>query len=584
MPVPDARVMPFVDSHDPLVRRAKDAADARPFPPRFGCSVVPLIEAAEMYPALEELVLGANESVYFAFRIFDPTTKARSEQARKRGLEDWTAVLKDAVLRGVTVRLLLTDFEPVMANDLHAGSWTTFHVLQEMAAELPEERRDALEMMIIQQEGEIGWGWRQLLRLPLRLKISRLVRSLDADGGDPLTMIRTRPGLWRHIRDKKGHLRYRPAPPPRLWPATYHQKFAIIDHHIAILGGLDVDERRYDDKRHRQRADQTWHDLSVRLEGPAVADCVEHFRTLWNGEMDRYRAIAAEWMTGAERKLTLDPLDPIPAIDALLAASGSATAQMLRTRSRHDPRLFAVGPRPHIRELKAAHRNMIFSAKRLLYVEAQFFRSLEAAEWICKAATANPHLQVILLIANAPEEVAFAGQEENPAHRHGEYLQSKAIRRMRRVLGDRLGVFSLAKQHRVAGAEKQFSESRGSAFNSGLVYIHAKLLIADDASCLVSSANINGRSFEWDTEFGLLWQDGGEAGIGRFRERLWTQLLGDRGPGTAEPEDALTFWRHVAGKNVARQPEDRQGFVIPYQERRARRYGKRVVYVPDDLV
>jgi phospholipase D1/2 len=144
---------------------------------------------------------------------------------------------------------------------------------------------------------------------------------------------------------------------------------------------------------------------------------------------------------------------------------------------------------------------------------------------VAEALRRAPELEIIILVANAPEEIAFEGQGENPAHKHGEYLQGKVLGRLLRQGHGRLGLFTLVKQQSVKASEKQFEESRGTAYGAGVIHIHAKLLIADDAQCLVSSANINGRSFNWDTELGCLWRERGDA-IARFRRDLWSQLLG----------------------------------------------------------
>ena len=53
----------------------------RPFPVREGLRVTPLLLAAEMYPELERLVLGAERLVFLAFRVFDPATATRSQAA-----------------------------------------------------------------------------------------------------------------------------------------------------------------------------------------------------------------------------------------------------------------------------------------------------------------------------------------------------------------------------------------------------------------------------------------------------------------------------------------------------------------------
>jgi phosphatidylserine/phosphatidylglycerophosphate/cardiolipin synthase-like enzyme len=573
---------PFLDRSNALLAVEDGPGWTLPPPPREGCRVTPLIEAADMYPMLEHLVLDAQESVWLSFRVFDPDTRARSERAVAAGIEDWAQLIRDAVRRGVEVRILLADFEPVLADHLHAGSWNTYRRIRELVEELGDSHPELLQLMVVQHEGELGWGWRQLLRLLLRRRIRKVVAELLAkdehgDGG-----FDTRPGLWRHVDWEEGKPKsWKPAPPPRLWPATYHQKFVVVDRQKAIIGGLDLDERRWDDRRHRQRADQTWHDISALVEGPVVADAARHFARLWNREMPRYRDTVGEWTGECGRRLMLDPLSEVP-VEGIAEPerAGEAKVQLVRTLSRKSASFFATGPVHGIRELKAAHRELILSAKRQLYVEAQFFRSEAAADWIEEALSSTAELEVIILVANTPEEIAFEGQTDNLAHRHGEYLQARALGRLLEKAGpQRVGLFTLAKHEPVKRSEQGFEETRGTAFGSGLIHIHSKLLIADDATCLLSSANINGRSFEWDTELGFLWTEEGEA-IFEFKRRLWWQLFGGALPDSMD----LEGWRDAARSNSSADPHERRGFVLPYQLGRARRFARPYWFIPDDLV
>ena len=552
-----------------------------PAPPRDGCRVTPLIEAADMYPRLERLLLGARETVWISFRIFDPDTRTRSDEAKALGIRNWSDLIGHTVRRGVEVRILLADFEPVLADYLHAASWSTFRRMRAILEELAEEERERLQLIVIQHEGEMGSGWRQLLRPLLRRRVRKVIGKLLRRSGHDDGGLETRPGLWSHVEwDKKTPKSWKAAPPPRLWPATYHQKFVVVDGEASIIGGLDLDERRWDDRRHRQRADRTWHDISALIEGPVVADAARHFAFLWNRELPRYKATVAEWTDGCGRELMLDPLTEIGSAAEGRAVEGKARVQLARTVSLRSDRLFAFGPRPGVRELKAAHRELILSARRQLYVEAQFFRSNAAADWIEEALRASPDLEVIILIANAPEEIAFEGQTDNLAHRHGEHLQARALGRLLRKAGPhRVGLFTLAKHEDVEPSEEKFEETRGTAYGSGLIHIHSKLVIADDSACLLSSANINGRSFEWDTELGFIWAEAGGA-IFDFKRRLWSQLFGGTPPAGLD----LEGWRDIARHNSAAEPEDRKGFVLPYQLGRARRFARPYWFIPDDLV
>ena len=78
----------FIDRQTAMLA-VEDGPDwTLPMPPRPGCRVVPLIEAADMFPTLEHLVLDAVSSIWLSFRIFDPETATRSDRAKALGLLD----------------------------------------------------------------------------------------------------------------------------------------------------------------------------------------------------------------------------------------------------------------------------------------------------------------------------------------------------------------------------------------------------------------------------------------------------------------------------------------------------------------
>lgn len=552
-----------------------------PYPVREGARVTPLVESAQMYPTLERAILKAENFVWMTFRVFDPDTRLRSDEAKAGGHETWRDLLVATIERGVEIRLLLTDFEPVMADYLHAASWSSFRAMEAALDALPEQVRRRFQMIIIQHAGEMGWGWRQLFRLGLRRRVRSLIDRLLGKDGDGHDHFSIRPGIWRWTKwDGEKPAGWRKGPPPRIWPATHHQKCAIVDGDRIIIGGLDLDERRWDDSNHRRPADQTWHDISSLVEGEIATDACRFFVSLWNSELPRYREILGEWTDGAARTIATEPLESLAEPDSKPRCDGSASVQLLRTLSCKSGSPLAIGPCADIRELREAHRKLIASARRRLYIEAQFFRSRAASKWVVEALRRNAELEIVILVANVPEEIAFQGQGAKAAHKHGEHLQARALGRIFRAGGrDRVGLFTLVKKAPAKGREKAYEESRGTAYGSGLIHIHAKLLIADDETCLMSSANINGRSFSWDTELGFLWRQPGDA-IGNFRRKIWTQLFEG-----ALPEDAgLAEWRHQAEQNRLAEPEDRKGFVVPYQRGRARRFGNPYLWIPDNLV
>jgi phospholipase D1/2 len=51
-----------------------------------------------------------------------------------------------------------------------------------------------------------------------------------------------------------------------------------------------------------------------------------------------------------------------------------------------------------------------------------------------------------------------------------------------------------------------------------------------------------------------------------------------------DPAQAVGSWRTLAHENAARSPEDRQGFVLSYPASPARRFGRNLPGVPEELV
>ena len=65
----------------------------------------------------------------------------------------------------------------------------------------------------------------------------------------------------------------------------HHEKTIVIDDRVAFVGGIDLTldgGDPYDSQAHPSRGVIGWHDVAVRIEGPAVADVAEHFRLRWH--------------------------------------------------------------------------------------------------------------------------------------------------------------------------------------------------------------------------------------------------------------------------------------------------------------
>src|SRR4051794_30629115 len=105
---------------------------------------------------------------------------------------------------------------------------------------------------------------------------------------------------------------------PREHPIhCHHEKTIVVDDRIAFVNGIDLTDQagdRFDSSAHDARRKLGWHDVGVRLEGPAVADVAAHFAMRW-------REVAGETLP--------PPLVPAPLSDD--GDTATSTVQVVRT-------------------------------------------------------------------------------------------------------------------------------------------------------------------------------------------------------------------------------------------------------------
>jgi len=507
-----------------------------------GAEVVePLILAAEAYPRMEEVALSARSTLLVAMRIFEPDTALRSEAALGRGLATWADLLAHRAAEGVTVRVLVADFDPIMARDLHEKARAAVKGLEE-AARASDGR---LAVLPARHPGEIGAVWRTALWPLVRARV---------DGG------RRR---W---------------PPVRLWPATHHMKIIVADGREMVIGGLDVNERRYDEPSHDRPAEETWHDVSAFVAGAAAARADRFVRWLWSQEIARRERLGVG-AGGGENAVATPAIPPLPDVDppARKVQRLGEGIRFIVTASDRAPSPFAVGPRLLSASMMEESAAIVRAAGWFLYVENQFVRDPAFLEVVVRRMRAVPELQLVVLVPAAPDKVAF-DSKAGAGQRHGEWLQSRALDRLMRLFGDRVGVFMLAGARLPEDGEAD--QERATADGRGIVYVHSKVLIADDRVASITSANLNARSLRMDTEAGVSF---GGREVAAFRQRLWRHHLGCDTPASG---DLLTVWREAADANAAREPgAGGTGRLVVWWDREAAaRFGKRLPFVPTRYV
>jgi phosphatidylserine/phosphatidylglycerophosphate/cardiolipin synthase-like enzyme len=514
-------------------------------------SVRILLSAAEAYPALERAVLEAKSEVWASFPVFDLTTRLRSPEALAIG-KTWFDLVVHALNRGVALHFAISDVDPIARAAMHRAA--TRHLRLFCAAAAVADSGAKLHVCRSRHPAETG----ALVRLAVWPYIMKKLFGTAGwlNGLSPehrRAALRDMDGATRNLRVRNdGTAAVRLWSLPRLYPVVHHQKLAVIDRRLLYIGGLDLDERRYDTPTHRRAGDQTWHDVQLMIEGPVVSEAQQHLESFHD---------------------VIEGRLPPP-----------STRQLLRTLSQPRRRSFwHFGPDPLVSELRTAHLALSRKASRLIYLESQYFRDLGLAKALVDAARRRPELQLILILPAAPDDVAFEGKRGLDV-RFGEAMQARALRILRKGFQSRLFVGSPA-QPRPALPDGNGTpdERRDVLHGAPLIYVHAKVSVFDDTAAIVSSANLNGRSLRWDTEAGVYLTN--ENDVTELRHRLMAHWLPkDARPEAFEPATAAQAWARIAWGNAAKPAAQRDGYLLPHDFAAAEAFGTKLPLLPPEFV
>jgi phosphatidylserine/phosphatidylglycerophosphate/cardiolipin synthase-like enzyme len=241
------------------------------------------------------------------------------------------------------------------------------------------------------------------------------------------------------------------------------------------------------------------------------------------------------------RKVTRQPRhpDPLPPRRGEPAPCGPHAVQVLRTYPAKRPAYpFAPGGE---RSVARAYLKALKRARRLVYLEDQYFWSERGAEALADALRAHSDLHVVVVVPRVPDR---DGRVAGPAARIG---RERATRILDRAGRDRVLVCDLEN------------------VESTPIYVHAKVCVVDDVWMMAGSDNMNRRSWTHDSELSCAVLDETRddraprdpAGLGDgarvlardARLRLWREHLGRREGDDADlldPEAAVAAFRASA--------------------------------------
>jgi phosphatidylserine/phosphatidylglycerophosphate/cardiolipin synthase-like enzyme len=274
-------------------------------------------------------------------------------------------------------------------------------------------------------------------------------------------------GFFRR-RDPAGRVRLRRLYTPQTVPI--HGKVFVIDDRVAFLMGSGFAQEYFDGRDHviddPRRGHLRWrssvrvpvHDVSVRIEGPAVADLDATVRLLWDHARPSGKRPSTDQPPLLRQSVTGD-------------SPGRTTLQVTRTLS--GDRRYAGSPAGET-GIYESYLRALESAERFIYLENQYLTCPELVDALIRAMRRVPALQLILLINIRPDVPYYVT------------WQRRALQRLLSGLGehrDRAGVFTL------------WSHEKGPRRTRILrTHVHSKVGIIDDAWLTIGSANLDSLS------------------------------------------------------------------------------------------
>ena len=506
-----------------------------------------LLTAGEAWPAFEREMLRATDRIAAGFRVFDPSTKLRTDEAKEVG-EDWFDLILHVLGKGVRFDLILSDFEPIAAPDMHELTWSSmrkFAVLRELAG--PEA---PLSIVAALHPAEVGEVPRAALWPKARQELHDLCDILnDRPPEQRRQSFADLPGTHDWLRfDADGKLEVYTMGPPRLNPVTHHQKLAVFDGKVLYIGGLDLNPRRYDTPVHHRSAEETWHDVQVLVRDEVAAKAAEaHLNTM---------------------------LDSVAGKSDPPEEAGGFCTTLTAWRNTH----LSMAPAIVRNSIGDNHYAEIARAERQFYFETQFFRDLKLADALAARGEEMPGSEFLMILPAAPEDVAFEHRRKLDS-RYGEYMQAECVSRVMEAFGDRC-FFAVPVQRRAAQLGPLDEDDRSTFGGAPLVYVHAKVSVFDRRSMIVSSANLNARSLRWDTEAGILREDPALA------DQILRRSMAHWLPETEIDHGAplVPQVRKQAELDAVRQPDNRGGYLLPYDVSIAAAFGTNLPGVPEELV
>uniref|UniRef100_A0A671STW6 Phospholipase n=1 Tax=Sinocyclocheilus anshuiensis TaxID=1608454 RepID=A0A671STW6_9TELE len=304
-----------------------------------------------------------------------------------------------------------------------------------------------------------------------------------------------------------------------------------------------------------------WHDIGVLVHGKAARDIARHFIQRWNFTKKRSGAMCYPCLMPKSLSAPMVPAE-------YSGKSTQANVQLLRSVCQ-----WSIGTKVHEESIHLAYVSAIQNSKHFIYIENQFFISCAdksihnsigdaLTERILRAYREKKKFRVYVVMPLLPGFEGDISSGGGQAIKHASsyvwmYLYLSAV------------ADCWIKYISFCGL-RTHADLDGRLVTE-LIYVHSKIMIVDDCTVIIGSANINDRSMLGkrdsemavvveDTEFQPSVMDGESYQAGRFalslREecfRLVLGLLGDKTDISDPISDRFykEIWMVTAAKNAS---------------------------------
>uniref|UniRef100_W5M509 Phospholipase n=1 Tax=Lepisosteus oculatus TaxID=7918 RepID=W5M509_LEPOC len=318
-----------------------------------------------------------------------------------------------------------------------------------------------------------------------------------------------------------------------------------------------------------------WHDIGVAVQGKAARDVARHFIQRWNfTKLVKKRSGATCYPCLLPKSLSAPVEFPLD-----MGKCTHANVQVLRSVCQ-----WSIGTKIHEESIHLAYISAISNSKHFIYIENQFFISCTdktihngigdaLTERILRAYREKKKFRVYVVMPLLPGfegDISTGGGQAIKAIMHFNYRtmcrgEHSIIEKLKRVMADCwINYISFCGLRTHADLDGKLVTE--------LIYVHSKLMIVDDNTVIIGSANINDRSMLGkrdsemavvveDTEFLHSVMDGENYQAGRFALslrvecfRLVLGLLGDLSVDVSDPLSDRFYkeiWMVTAAKNAS---------------------------------